>query len=94
MFATLLPLGVLQLYASVKTATCGTPAGVHDQHSNSSRVDADARRSFFIVGGTLPFLWISWLGLRYPVGHHVMDEPQDVLFIEKQPTPAGSPTPP
>ncbi|RDJ93650.1 hypothetical protein B4Q13_20520, partial [Lacticaseibacillus rhamnosus] len=46
----------------------------------------------FIVGGCLPFLWIAWLGLRHSRrGPTTYELPQDVLFVEKQPTAANSP---
>ena len=46
----------------------------------------------FIVGGCLPFLWIAWQGLRHSRRGPTTDElPQDVLFVEKQPTAAELP---
>ncbi|HYP46991.1 MAG TPA: cbb3-type cytochrome c oxidase subunit I [Propionibacteriaceae bacterium] len=87
-FATLLPLGVLQLYASVnegyfEARSLGyitTPGNVLLEWA---RMPGDL---VFIFGGCLPFLWIAWQGLRhFRRGEPVYELPQDVLFTEKQP---------
>jgi nitric oxide reductase subunit B len=36
----------------------------------------------FIVGGTLPFLWIAWLGVRRTVKQVTLREPEHPLFTE------------
>jgi nitric oxide reductase subunit B len=36
----------------------------------------------FIVGGTLPFLYIAWLGVRYTVQRVTREEPEHPLFTE------------
>ena len=88
-FATLLPLGVVQLYHSVGS-------GYYEARSitfltskaNSlfewGRLPGDV---IFIVGGVLPFLWITWLGVRHFRHGEIVDElPEDVLFTELHPT--------
>ncbi len=86
-FATLLPLGVLQLHKSVADGYFA--ARQLEFITNPSnrliewmRLPGDV---VFILGGALPFLWICWLGVRYRVGNQVMEEPADVLFTEIRP---------
>ncbi len=83
-FATLLPLGVLQLYASVDEGYFAARQLEFITNPTNSvfewmRLPGDV---VFIVGGVLPFLWICWLGVRYRVGGVTLEEPQDVLFTE------------
>jgi len=87
-FATLLPLGVLQLYHSVGQ-------GYYEARelafvTNNTNVLLEWGRMpgdlIFIIGGVLPFLWMTWLGLRHYRHGKVVDElPQDVLFVELEP---------
>ena len=83
-FATLLPLGVLQLYKSVSDGYFAARQLEFITNPSNSliewmRLPGDV---VFIVGGALPFLWICWLGVRYRVRNQVMEEPADVLFTE------------
>jgi nitric oxide reductase subunit B len=83
-FATLFPLGVLQLYHSVAY-------GYYDARSlkfvvnptNSLiewlRLPGD---TVFILGGTLPVLYLCWLGVRHMRAQKIAAEPKDVLFTE------------
>ena len=85
-FASLFPLGLLQLYHSVS-------AGYFDarslkflsNHTNAMlewlRLPGDA---LFIVGGTLPLLYLCWLGVRRIKGQSPREEPDEVLFTEIQ----------
>jgi nitric oxide reductase subunit B len=83
-FATLLPLGILQLYKSVdagyfearqlKFLTNDTNALIE-----WLRLPGDI---VFIVGGALPALYIAYLGIRHTVKHVTLDEPDDILFTE------------
>jgi nitric oxide reductase large subunit len=64
-FVTLLPLGVLQLYASVnqgyfEARSLGYLTTPGNQLLDWGRMPGDL---IFIIGGTLPFLWIAWLGV-------------------------------
>jgi nitric oxide reductase subunit B len=95
-FVTLLPLGVLQLYASVnegyfEARSLGYLTNPANRLLEWGRMPGDV---IFIIGGCLPFLWIAWQGLRHSRRGPTTDElPQDVLFIEKQPTAAGTSAP-
>ena len=84
-FATLLPLGILQLYKSVgsgyfearelKFLTNDTNATIE-----WLRFPGDV---IFIVGGALPALYIAYLGIRYTVKRVTLGEPDDqFLFTE------------
>jgi len=83
-FATLLPLGILQLYKSVnegyfearelKFLTNDTIAVIE-----WLRLPGDI---IFIVGGAVPVLYIAYLGIRHTVDRVTLDEPDDILFTE------------
>jgi nitric oxide reductase subunit B len=83
-FATLLPLGILQLYKSVgdgyfearelKFLTNDTNALLE-----WLRLPGDI---VFIVGGAVPALYIAYLGIRHTVKRVTLDEPDDILFTE------------
>jgi nitric oxide reductase subunit B len=93
-FATLLPLGFLQLYKSVasgyfearelKFLTNDTNALIE-----WLRLPGDL---IFIVGGALPTLYIAYLGIRHTVKRVTLSEPEDILFTELT-TPGGISTP-
>jgi nitric oxide reductase subunit B len=83
-FATLLPLGILQLYKSVnegyfeardlKFLTNDTNALLE-----WLRLPGDI---VFIVGGAIPALYIAYLGVRHTVKRVTLEEPDDILFTE------------
>ena len=83
-FATLFPLGLLQLYKSVddgyfdarelKFLTNDTNALIE-----WLRFPGDV---VFIVGGAVPALYIAYLGIRHTVKHVTLDEPDDILFTD------------
>ena len=83
-FATLLPLGILQLYKSVnegyfearelKFLTNDTNAMLE-----WLRLPGDI---LFIVGGAIPALYIAYLGIRHTVKRVTLEEPDDILFTE------------
>jgi len=83
-FATLLPLGILQLYKSVndgyfearelKFLTGDTNALIE-----WLRLPGDI---VFITGGALPTLYIAYLGIRHTVTRVTLEEPEDILFTE------------
>ncbi|MEO5744981.1 MAG: cbb3-type cytochrome c oxidase subunit I, partial [Terracoccus sp.] len=87
-FATLLPLGILQLYESVgkgyfEARSLGFITTPGNALLEWARLPGDV---VFIVGGALPFLWITWLGLRnFRTGETVTEMPEDVLFTELLP---------
>jgi nitric oxide reductase subunit B len=83
-FATLLPLGVAQLYNSVDEGYFAARQLEFITNPSNSllewmRLPGDV---VFIVGGALPVLWICWLGVRYRKRNQVTQEPEDVLFTE------------
>ncbi|HLW59281.1 MAG TPA: cbb3-type cytochrome c oxidase subunit I [bacterium] len=88
-FATLFPLGILQLYYSVSH-------GYFDARSlkfltNTTNALIEWLRfpgdMVFIAGGTLPIVYLSWLGVRHMPPAAVMEEPQPVLFVERAESP-------
>jgi nitric oxide reductase subunit B len=83
-FATLFPLGLLQLYESVSHGYWEARSLQYLTNPTNAliewlRLPGDM---MFIVGGVLPLLWLSWLGVRYRVGRITVEEPHDVLFAE------------
>jgi nitric oxide reductase subunit B len=81
-FATLLPLGLLQLYQSVdKGYFEARELKFLTNHTNALlewlRLPGDV---VFITGGAVPALYIAWLGIRYTVDRVTLDEPDDILF--------------
>lgn len=92
-FATLLPLGIIQLYASVNQGYFEARS-INFLTNPGNRLLEWARMPgdlVFIFGGCLPFLWITWLGLRHHrTGDTTHELPQDVLFTEKQPMAASA----
>jgi len=90
MFATLLPLGVVQLYQSVSEGyyEARTLAYV-TQPGNAVlewlRMPGDL---VFIIGGVLPFLWITWLGVRHTRAATTQVVPVEALYTELDDTPA------
>ncbi|MEP6954563.1 MAG: cbb3-type cytochrome c oxidase subunit I [Solirubrobacteraceae bacterium] len=83
-FATLLPLGILQLYKSVN-------AGYFEARElkflgNDTNAFIEWLRLpgdiIFIAGGALPALYIAYLGVRHTVKRVTLDEPEDILFTE------------
>ncbi|QFG70224.1 nitric-oxide reductase large subunit [Ornithinimicrobium pratense] len=83
MFATLLPLGTLQLWASVNQGyyEARTLAYI-TQPGNLAlewlRMPGDV---IFLVGGILPFIYITWLGVRYGVRPTVTRMEPETLFV-------------
>jgi nitric oxide reductase subunit B len=83
-FATLLPLGIAQLYESVNKGYFQARSLQYISNPTNSvlewlRLPGDV---LFILGGVLPFLWICGLAVRYRVTRVTLQEPDDVLFTE------------
>jgi nitric oxide reductase subunit B len=92
-FATLLPLGVLQLYHSVSTGYFEARSlGYITRPGNSLiewlRLPGDF---VFILGGVLPFVWVAWTAIRNvrraPASDELHEHP---LYTELDPAPAAS----
>jgi nitric oxide reductase subunit B len=83
-FATLLPLGILQLYKSVNSGYFeARELKFLGNDTNAAiewlRLPGDI---LFIVGGALPALYIAYIGIRHTVKRVVLDEPEEILFTE------------
>jgi nitric oxide reductase subunit B len=83
-FATLFPLGILQLYHSVSygyfdARTLEFVTGRTNDLLEWLRLPGD---TVFIVGGVLPVLYLSWLGVRYMVPRVAAEGEREVLFSE------------
>ena len=83
-FATLFPLGVLQLYHSVNVSYFDARSMKFLSNQTNAllewlRLPGDA---LFILGGTLPILYLAWLGVRRPKPRTTFEEPREVLFTE------------
>jgi nitric oxide reductase subunit B len=91
-FATLFPLGILQLYESVGTGyyearSLEFLAGDTVALLEWMRLPGDV---VFFVGGVLPLLYLCYLGVRRTVPRITMEEPEDILFTEiTEPETAG-----
>lgn len=84
-FATLLPLGVMQLWESVNTGyyearTLGYISKPGNAVLEWMRLPGDV---ILIVPGVLPFLWIAWLGIRYTIKATTHELPVETLFVEE-----------
>ncbi|MGH9417421.1 MAG: nitric-oxide reductase large subunit [Terriglobales bacterium] len=85
-FATLFPLGILQLYESVNVSYfqarslkfLGSPTM---KTLEWMRLPGDL---LFIVGGVLPILYLSWLGVRHLRDGAGLEVPAEVLFTEER----------
>src|ERR1017187_1380822 len=83
-FATLFPLGILQLYHSISVSYYDARTLDYiGSHTNSVlewlRMPGDV---VFILGGTLPILYLSALGIRYMRKGDTLEEPKDILFTD------------
>jgi len=90
-FATLFPLGLIQLYHSVSVNYFDARSlKFISGHANSVlewlRLPGDA---LFIVGGTLPILYLCWLGVARMKPQTPREVPDGVLFTEIQETKFG-----
>src|SRR5262249_27541577 len=91
-FATLFPLGLLQLYESVSHGYWEARSLPYLTNPTSTliewlRLPGDL---LFIGGGILPLLWLCWLGVRHPAGLVTHEEAAEVLFAEAtEPVDAG-----
>ena len=82
-FVTLLPLGVLQLWHSVndgyyEARTLGYLTEPGNAVLEWMRMPGDF---VFILGGVLPFLWITWLGVRHGIKPTTDVLPPETLFV-------------
>jgi len=90
-FATLFPLGVLQLYHSVSVSyydarTLNYIGSRANAILEWLRMPGDV---VFILGGALPILYLSFLGIRYPKKGTGRETPTETLFAEIATQPEG-----
>jgi nitric oxide reductase subunit B len=83
-FATLFPLGVLQLYHSVSVGYFDARSLSYLTNQTNAflewlRLPGDA---VFIVGGALPVLYIAWLGVSRQKPHADMKPAQNLLLTD------------
>jgi nitric oxide reductase subunit B len=83
-FATLFPLGVLQLYHSVSVGYFDARSLTFLTNQTNTllewlRLPGDA---VFIVGGVLPILYLAWLGVRRPKPPADVERPQNLSLTE------------
>lgn len=84
-FATLLPLGIVQLWHSVSEGYFEARAlGYITQPGNAViewlRMPGDL---IMIIGGVLPFLWIAWLGVRRAIKATTDTLEPETLFVRE-----------
>lgn len=84
-FATLLPLGVTQLWHSVNEGYYEARSLRFISEPGNAvlewmRLPGDL---IMIIGGVLPFLWICWLGIRYAIKSTTDTLPVEALFVEE-----------
>jgi nitric oxide reductase subunit B len=91
-FATLFPLGMLQLYEAVNTGYFEARSLEYITNDTNAllewmRLPGDV---VFIVGGVLPLLYLCYLGVRHTVPRVTLEEPEDILFTDiAEPETAG-----
>jgi nitric oxide reductase subunit B len=83
-FATLFPLGIRQIYESVNDSYFAARSLDYLTTDTNTviewlRLPGDL---YFIVIGVLPLLYLTYLGVRYTVERHVIEEPEEILFTE------------
>lgn len=83
-FATLFPLGLLQLYESVNTGYFDARAAKYLTSNTNTllewlRLPGDI---VFILGGVLPVLYLCGLAVRHASRHVATGEPETMLFAE------------
>ncbi len=83
-FATLFPLGLLQLYESVNSGYFEARTAKYLTSDVNAfiewlRLPGDV---VFIAGGVLPVLYLCWLGVRHAGRRAVAEQPETALFAE------------
>ncbi|HEY1808349.1 MAG TPA: cbb3-type cytochrome c oxidase subunit I [Acidobacteriaceae bacterium] len=83
-FATLFPLGILQLYHSISVSYYD--ARTLNYIGNRANAVLEWMRMpgdvVFILGGVLPILYLTFLGIHYMRKGTATEEPRDILFTD------------
>lgn len=83
-FATLFPLGILQLYHSISVSYYD--ARTLNYIGNRANAVLEWMRMpgdvVFILGGVVPILYLTFLGIRYMRKSTATEEPRDILFTD------------
>ncbi len=83
-FATLFPLGILQLYHSISVSYYD--ARTLNYIGNRANAVLEWMRMpgdvVFILGGVVPILYLTFLGIRYMSKSTATEEPRDILFTD------------
>ena len=93
-FATLLPLGVLQLWSSVNDSYVEARSLRYLTEPGNAVLEWMRLPGDFlmILGGALPFLWIAWLGVRHGIRATVTRMEPETLFVEEHEAARGDRT--
>ncbi len=90
-FATLFPLGILQLYHSISVSYYD--ARTLNYIGNRANAVLEWMRMpgdvVFILGGAVPILYLAFLGIRYMRKGTAVEEPKDILFTDVVAEPQG-----
>jgi nitric oxide reductase subunit B len=90
-FATLFPLGILQLYHSISVSYYD--ARTLNYIGNRANAVLEWMRMpgdvVFILGGAVPILYLAFLGIRYMRNGTAVEEPKDILFTDVVAEPQG-----
>lgn len=90
-FATLFPLGILQLYHSISVSYYD--ARTLNYIGNRANAVLEWMRMpgdvVFILGGVLPILYLTFLGIRYMRKGTAIEEPKEILFTDVVAEPQG-----
>jgi nitric oxide reductase subunit B len=83
-FATLFPLGILQLYESVSHGYFEARSLQYLTNSTNALIEwlRFPGDLLMIGGGVLPLLYLCWLGVRYRIAKVTLEEPEHPLFTE------------
>ena len=82
-FATLFPLGILQLYHSISVSYYDARTlNYIGSRANSVLEWLRMPGDVVFILGTLPILYLSFLGIRFMRRASVMEEPKNVLFTD------------
>jgi len=93
MFVTLLPLGIVQIYHSVNEGYYEARSLAFITQSGNATLEwLRLPGDVIFIAGVLPFLWITWLGVRYTRSATTLEVPVEALFTELKPAATSATT--